>query len=209
MANITTQRFISLAAVALCATLSCKEDDANDDAADTAEDTSADTSTGGGAFVFSTDPPTAYTRVDRNGMPAVNTAVIPAARKNEYNSVDPADDVDGIFVDDITASVTLVHDILDVAITTAGLTPCLPADCIAQAAPLVVPDTIKIDPSMDSGFPNGRRPEDQVIDVTLAVLLLDLTVHSATALAELPLNPPANDKPFLDAFPYFAEPHTL
>jgi len=207
--RITTQRFISLAAVALCATLSCKEDDAADEGADTAEDTSVDSSGGGGEFMFATDPPTAYTRVDRNGMPAVNTAVIPSARKDEYNSVDPQDDVDGLFVDDITATVTGLHDALDMQLMDLGLTPCAAADCVGQAAPLVVPDTIKIDPSMAAGFPNGRQPADQVIDVTLAVLLLDLTVHEATTLAALPLNPAANDKPFLDAFPYFAEPHTL
>jgi hypothetical protein len=208
----TTNRYlIALAAVALASTISCKEDDANDDAAGTAEETadSAADSTGGGAFVFATDPPTAYTRVDRSGMPAVNTAVIPMGRKDEYNANDPADDVGGIFVDDITASVTAVHDILDVAIMGAGLTPCAPADCLAAAAPLVVPDTIKIDPSMAAGFPNGRQPQDQVIDVTLAVLLLDLTVHTALDLAALPLNPEANDKDFLAEFPYFAEPHTL
>lgn len=187
---------------------SCKEDDANDDAADSGG-SAADSTTGGGDFMFATDPPTAYTRIDRSGMPAVNTAVIPMARKDEYNSVDPTDDVEGIFVDDITASVTAVHMALDDDITGAGLTPCIVEDCVAQAAPIVVPDTIKIDPSMPAGFPNGRQPQDQVIDLTLAVLLLDLNMHAVTTLAELPLNPPANDKPFLDTFPYFAEPQTI
>jgi hypothetical protein len=188
----------------LCASLVvCKTDEEDDDGAST-----ADTTTGGGDFVFATDPPTAYTRTDRYGMPAVSAAVIPATRSDEYNAADPADDAEGLFVDDITASVTAVHAALDAAIIGAGLTPCVAADCVAQAAPLVVPDTLKIDPSMASGFPNGRHPEDQVIDLTLAVVLLDLNTHAVTALADLPLNPPANDRPFLDAFPYFAEPQT-
>lgn len=183
--------------------LACNTDDEDDDGADT-----ADTTTGGGDFVFATDPPTAYTRTDRYGMPAVSAAVIPTARRDEYNSIDPVDDADGLFVDDITASVNGLHAAIDASITAAGLTPCAPADCVTQAAPLVVPDTLKIDPSADAGFPNGRRPQDPVIDLTLALLLLDLEVHTVTTLADLPLNPPANDRPFLDAFPYFAEPHT-
>ena len=81
--------------------------------------------------------------------------------------------------------------------------------CITQAAPLVVPDTLKIDTSADAGFPNGRTLTDPVIDVTLAVVLLDLSVEGqeATSLVGV-LNPAANDKAFMDAFPYLAAPHT-
>lgn len=208
----TTQRWISIAAAALLASVSCKADgEGNDEAADSGESGG----TGGGDFVFATDPPTAYTRVDRNGMPAVNTAVIPMARKDEYNAADPADDAAGTFVADITASVTGLHvdadgnPVLDDDLMGLGLTPCEPMVCVMQAAPLVVPDAIAINPAMPAGFPNGRQPTDPVIDVTLAVLLLDLSVHPADTLAGVPVNPPANDKEFLATFPYFAEPHTL
>ncbi len=74
---------------------------------------------------------------------------------------------------------------------------------VAQA---VVPDTLTLNLSAASGFPNGRRLPDPVIDVTLAVILLDLTVHSPATLAGLPLNPPANDQPFRSTFPYLAAP---
>ena len=49
--------------------------------------------------------------------------------------------------------------------------------------------------------------------VTLAVIFLELGgvcgggVCGATTLVSPPLNPPANDKPLLDEFPYLAEPH--
>ena len=49
--------------------------------------------------------------------------------------------------------------------------------------------------------------QDPVIDVTLAVILLDLTVHPADTLSGVPLNPPANDVPFGSDFPYLAPAH--
>ncbi len=73
-------------------------------------------------------------------------------------------------------------------------------------ASLVVPDTLQINFANASGFPNGRQLADPVIDVTLAVLFLDLTKHPATTFASIPLNPPANDLPFRTAFPYMAAP---
>jgi hypothetical protein len=45
-----------------------------------------------------------------------------------------------------------------------------------------------------------------VVDITLAALLLDLSRHSAGTFLGLPLNPPANDRPFLSDFPFIAPP---
>ncbi|MGE3180173.1 MAG: DUF4331 family protein, partial [Phycisphaerae bacterium] len=159
------------------------------------------------SFNFNSDPVSAFDRVDRMGMPAIATAVITS--KDNYNQANPTDDAMGDFVGEITANVDGLHSALNDDLVLAGLVPCVTADCISQAAPLVVPDTIKINVSEASGFPNGRRLTDQVIDVTLAVVLLDLSVptQSATTLAGLPLNPPANDKAFRSTFPYLATPH--
>ncbi len=74
---------------------------------------------------------------------------------------------------------------------------------VAQA---VIPDTLTINLAAASGFPNGRRLQDPVIDATLAVILLDLTKHAPDTLAKLPLNPPANDVAFRTGFPYLAAP---
>jgi hypothetical protein len=160
-----------------------------------------------GEFVFATTAPASYVRVDRMGMPAVATAVITS--KNAYNAANPVDDAAGNFVGEITTNVTALHTALDDDLTGLGLTPCQAANCVNAAAPLVVPDVIKINSAEAAGFPNGRRLADQVIDVTLAVILLDLTVHSATTLASVPVNPPANDVPFLTAFPYLAQPNAF
>lgn len=73
-------------------------------------------------------------------------------------------------------------------------------------ANLVVPDSVTVNLNAPAGFPNGRRLIDPVIDVTLAVIFLDLTRHSPTTFASIPLGPGANDVPFRPAFPYLAAP---
>ncbi len=159
-------------------------------------------------YNFRTDAPSAYSRVDRIGMPAVATALI--ASKDDYNAADPVDDVAGDFVGEIVGSLVGLHAALDDDLAGVGLTPCtVEADgagtCVAQGGPLILPDTLVVDFTAASGFPNGRELADPVIDVTLAVVLLDLSVHGAGTLAGLPLNPPANDVAFMTSFPYLAE----
>lgn len=91
--------------------------------------------------------------------------------------------------------------------TSFNVQPCLNQvipGTTTTVASLVVPDTLTIDLSAPSGFPNGRRLTDPVIDVTLAVIFLKLSVHSPATLANVPLNPAANDVPFRTAFPYLA-----
>ncbi|HEV2569183.1 DUF4331 family protein [Sphingomonas sp.] len=91
--------------------------------------------------------------------------------------------------------------------TSFDVTPCLNQQVAlgVSVTNLIIPDTIKMDLSKPNGFPNGRRLEDPVVDVTLAVLFLDLTKHPANLFASLPLNPPTNDVPFPSSFPYVAK----
>ncbi len=154
--------------------------------------------------------PASYGRIDRMGMPAVATALI--SSKDAYNAANPTDDAAGAFVSEIVAQLTTLHTALDDDLIAAGLTPATVDEAVAQGAPLVVPDVITIDTTAPSGFPNGRRLTDTVIDVTLAVLLIDINglgdsngPHSPTTLVGV--NPTANDLPFSAAFPYLAEPN--
>lgn len=165
-----------------------------------------------------------YTRVDRMGMPAVATALVgDKARKTNYNDGNPANDVKD-FLTDWGMRLQTFHTALDDDLTMLKLVPCsmMPAapstlpQCLTQeyatgksVASLIAPsDVIRINPASPAGFPNGRRLEDPVIDVTLAVLLLDLKApgQAADTLAKLPLNPKQNDIAggiFLTEFPYF------
>lgn len=94
--------------------------------------------------------------------------------------------------------------------TTFDVGPCLnqtiPGTGGLTVAGAVIPDTLKLDLAAASGFPNGRRLPDPVIDVTLAAIFLDLTTESPLRLAQLPLNPPANDLAFQESFPFLAAP---
>ena len=140
------------------------------------------------------------------GMPAVATAVI--TYKDDYNAGDPVDD--GTYATEITGNVDGLHTLLDDDLTGLGLTPCVTADCVAAAAPFVIPDTLKIDVTAGAGFPNGRLLDDPVIDITLALVLLDVTPpappHGLTDLVGV-TNPAENDVPFMGLFPYVAAPH--
>lgn len=178
------------------------------------------------AFGFRTDPPTAYTQIDRMGMPAVSTALLTS--KDNYNKANPEADANGTYANEIVGNLSGIHDALIDDIQGAGLTPCstkiaaLPADVsncvgqrISQGGPtvqsLVIPDTIKINPASGAGFPNGRLLTDPVMDVTLSIILLDMIAHTPTALVGI-LNPKANDLgqegAFLTTFPYLHPAHT-
>lgn len=71
---------------------------------------------------------------------------------------------------------------------------------------ILIPDQLELDLSQPAGFPNGRDLDDPVIDLALAVLFLDLTVHPATTLVGLPLNPNVFDQPLRATFPFYAAP---
>lgn len=86
--------------------------------------------------------------------------------------------------------------------------PCLiqlvtPGNTVAI---LYIPDTLKIDFTKPSTFPNGRTLADPVIDRTLAMLFLDLRKHSIDTFHNVPVNPLGNDVPLRSDFPYFAPP---
>ena len=83
------------------------------------------------------------------------------------------------------------------------VTPCLNQSVAGRTvAGLVVPDVIQLNLAQTSGFPNGRKLLDPVVDVTLAVLFLNLGVQGADTLAKIPLDPSGNDVPLPAAFPW-------
>lgn len=188
---------LALSAAMLAA--ACGDDDPEGTSEATGETTGSD------PFVFAEDDASAYTQLDRIGMPAIGTAVIMS--KDEYNAASPVDDANGDYVQEITNSVEALHMALDDDLTGAGLAVCVTTDCVTQAAPLVVPDTLKVDTAMPAGFPNGRMLTDPVIDVTLAVVLLDLSATGQDATSLVGTNPTENDLPFRAEFPFLAEAH--
>lgn len=93
-----------------------------------------------------------------------------------------------------------------------NVTRCLTQTVVPgrTVANLVVPDLLRLDLSQPAGFPNGRRYLDPVIDVTLAIIFLDLTRHPATTFASIPVNPGPNSDPgaapMSATFPFLSPP---
>ena len=137
-----------------------------------------------------------FVNVDRMGNPAINTVLIPFARKDEYNFASTQDDANGRFADDIVATLTK----LGTNATNIGI--------LASVA-VTNGDFLRVDPSVansgpgggnnaGAGFPNGRRLADDVIDTIL------FFVANQTPLGD---SVNGNDVPLGDTFPFFAPPH--
>ncbi|PCC72088.1 protein of unknown function [Nannocystis exedens] len=181
--------------------------------------TDGTTDTGDDGFVFPTEPFDAYTQIDRHGAVEAGTAGIAAALglglgggdlsiRDDYNASNPVEDAAGMWLSEIAMSVQFFHDSFDDDLMALGLVPATIDETVAQAGPVIVPDTIKYDPSMPTGYPNGRALTDPVVDITLAAVLLKLGPDQPlTLFADLPLNPPENDVPFKAEFPFLAPPH--
>jgi hypothetical protein len=187
----------------------------------TTTDPTTDPTTGGGdPFVFPTDPIDSYTQIDRHAAVEAGTAGIAAAAglglegqditiRDAYNASNPTEDAAMKWIGEIAASVMFFHGALDDDLIALKLVPATFEETVAQAGPVIIPDTIKYNPSMPTSYPNGRKLEDPVVDITLAAVLLKLGDGGVPLdfLANLPLNPTANDVPFKGEFPYLAPPH--
>ena len=182
-------------------------------------------------------------QVSRLGEPLINEAVIPLGQKDLWNRLDPEDDkqFESLYLNPELArlenllygsALTPVdeHNRTDlVAILLTGVqglnfTGPRKADLLrlnTSIAPTAPPaarqpaDRLGVLAGDLAGFPNGRRLEDDVIDIELRAIaqgygsvlnsLLGLPDKSPNNLLGDGVD--ANDKPFLAQFPYVAAPH--
>ncbi len=131
-------------------------------------------------------------RVDRMGVPAVNVALIPFSRKDEYNLATPEDDAAGVFANDIVATLTA----LGTNSTNIGI---LANIAVANGDYLRLNMTTANSGNgggnnAGAGFPNGRRLGDDVIDTLLFFIANQNTLGD---------NVNSNDVPLNDTFPFF------
>ena len=109
---------------------------------------------------------------------------------NRGDPVNDARDFAGLFtVGPQPNSLRNIHYKVGPALRALGLTPCSvetatppagPADvdisaCVAQVAPVVLPDVITYDLAAVPGWPNGRGFDDPVVDRLLAAALLRIS----------------------------------
>jgi Domain of unknown function (DUF4331) len=181
-----------------------------------------------------------FVQVSRLGMPLVNELVIGLKDKDRFNSSQPVDDAQfAQYVE--TPSVPALIQALFPSVTAPTLFPR--ADLVAvfltglsgvnQPPNVVASEMLRLNTSTPvtpmgsqnrlgalggdlAGFPNGRRPGDDVVDITLQVAMGAL-INAGTFGFGTPSQAPSgglpftdgalvNDSFFTDAFPYLKTP---
>jgi hypothetical protein len=139
--------------------------------------------------------------MDRMATPAVNTLLVPFSRKNEYNSATPGDDAAGRFAGDIVNTLRALGTtdanigvLAGVAVTRGDY---LRLDLSVRNTSVGEGETVTGTANY-AGFPNGRRPGDDVVDTLLYF------IANRTAIGD---NVNGNDVRFGRVFPFFAPPH--
>jgi hypothetical protein len=122
-------------------------------------------------------------QVDRVGRPAINTALIPTGRKEEFNLGTPSGDL-ASFGGDVEATITALSN----------------AENAGNLTPVLLPDVLTFNTASGDGFLNGRQLQNDVIDAELGLL-------SAGAVTGDGVN--MNDVAFRNSFPYLAAPNVV
>lgn len=140
-------------------------------------------------------------QVDRAATPAVNTALIPFSRKNEFNNATTAEDAHGQFAGSIVGtlqalgtSASNINILASVAVANGDilrLNTAIPNPSVGFGERATTPSYV--------GFPNGRRTGDDTIDV-----LMYFITNQAITTGD---NVNSNDKPLQNTFPFFGTPH--
>jgi hypothetical protein len=172
-----------------------------------------------------------FVQVSRLGVPLVNEVVIPYGMKDHFNASYPKDDaqyapyvldpelpkiIKALF--NIDAPPAPRNDLVVVVQGIEGLTR-RPNEVIADElrlnlavaptpiAPVDMTNRMGILGGDNAGFPNGRRPWDDVVDIEIQVLEGVLVpAFNKAPNNELGDGVDGPDKPFLVAFPYLRSP---
>ncbi len=174
-----------------------------------------------------------WVQVSRLGLPLINEVVVPVGFKDQYNRTEPRDDVAniaGYVVDpELSRLLAALYGLnvppaprLDLVAVISFLPGALtsrddlqPADILRlnvaiPAAAQGQEDRLGVIGGDVAGFPNGRRPGDDVVDILERVVGGGILVEGFGD--EFPNNAlndgvNVNDVDFLTSFPYLATPH--
>ena len=151
-----------------------------------------------------------YQNVDREGIPAVNVALVPFNRKNEYNASSPKKDAALKFGGDILKTLAALGT------TGAGVFPPTGNALVLANTAVLKGDILRLDTSKPNagtgggaganGFPNGRRLKDDVIDILLSLIANGdpATVIGGTYNLGDKVNSSISQFPLQDTFPFLA-----
>ena len=181
-----------------------------------------------------------FLQVSRLGEPLINEVVIPLGLKDRWNRTDPEDDgqferfysgpevsrLENLLYGSVLSPITVTGraDLVSILLTgvpNLNFTGPARADllrlntAIAPTGPVGTGNRLGVLAGDLAGFPNGRRLEDDVVDIDLRAFAEGYGSF-LNGLLGLPDKAPnnqlgdgvdANDKPFLTEFPYVATPH--
>jgi len=179
-----------------------------------------------------------FVQVSRLAQPLINEVVIPLGQKDQWNRSDPEDDqqfLNRYLNPEVTRLENFLYPVLDNAnetnrtdlvailltgVPTLNFTGPRPADLlrlnttIAPTAPVGQGNRLGVLAGDFAGYPNGRRLEDDVVDIDLRafaegygpILNSALGLPNRSPNNQLSDGVDANDVPFLPSFPYLASP---
>ena len=127
--------------------------------------------------------PGPYVQIEAMALPVVNTVLISRSRKDEFNRTTPLQQRP-LFRQHAIDNLTKING---------------DADYSVQVVDQNMPDTLTLDVTRADGYPNGRRPQDDVIDYVLLNATNGFVGDDGITV---------NDVPFLADFPFFAPAHT-
>ncbi len=176
-----------------------------------------------------------YTQVSRLGMPLVNEVVIGLADKDAFNASHPADDVQfATYVTNPTLPALLEllfgvqaptniprNDLLTTFVTgidgvnQIGFGEMLRLNTAIPPTPKAEQHNLGVLGGDLAGYPNGRRPGDDTVDISLRAVM-GVLCHAGLGLCD-PADAPAGTLPYTDqtyqgadqfddAFPYLTTP---
>ena len=140
-----------------------------------------------------------YVQGDQMARPAINTVFVGSARKDEFNTTTPS-----------AMNAAFFNDFVN-KLTSFGYTTNILGLNKNTFASVLVTDVLNASTTGVTSFYNGtqvltgRALADDVIDVELILIFGGAAGTSNPGLTSDHVN--ANDKPFLNSFPYMASPH--
>lgn len=174
------------------------------------------------------DPKTSgpYVQVSRMGNPLFNAMFVALRNKDKYNRTQPAADA-ADFIDYalVPEMASLINTVFGTSFAVAGRT---------DLADIFIPDVLRVDTTTPAvrlpgeagfsrlagfggdtttdigsrikpgGWPNGRRPGDDVVDIALTMIASGPAYSAITILGD---NVAANDQLYNKVFPFLGTPH--
>lgn len=163
-----------------------------------------------------------FVQVNRMGNPLFNEALVALQDKDRYNGTKPTEDADLFQKYALNSELAfLINFVFSLGLTETGRT---------DLAAVFIPDVLRVDTTTDpvklagqagfnrlgfiggdttngksSGWPNGRRLGDDVIDIALTAVASGPTYSPITLVGD---NVNANDQLYNQVFPYSATPHS-